>query len=207
MLCSEGCLEWACLVSVHWMPDPFFQVLWWSQALQALPSSPVVREKAISASRVLKGLSPPPFVGFPPSSWPHPHSLNKSNHKRLFSTTCSLPRLSVFALSGSAYRTTISSPSLGLNSYPTCKADHKCLFGQKSFTIIPPSPEPPQHSLWVCAGMLSHFSHAQLCATLWTAAHQPPVHGILQARILERVRPALIPLPPVTLISAHVFFT
>ena len=37
--------------------------------------------------------------------------------------------------------------------------------------------------------MLSHFSHVQLFATLWTVAHQAPltVHGILQARILEWV--------------------
>ena len=35
--------------------------------------------------------------------------------------------------------------------------------------------------------MLSRFSHVQLFATLWTVAHQAPVHGILQARILEWV--------------------
>ena len=34
-----------------------------------------------------------------------------------------------------------------------------------------------------CA-MLSRFSHVQLCATLWTAAHQAPLHGILKARVL-----------------------
>ena len=36
--------------------------------------------------------------------------------------------------------------------------------------------------------MLSHFSHVQLIATLWTVAHQAPLSmGILQARILEWV--------------------
>ena len=35
--------------------------------------------------------------------------------------------------------------------------------------------------------MLSHFSHVQLFATIWTVARQAPVHGILQARILEWV--------------------
>ena len=41
--------------------------------------------------------------------------------------------------------------------------------------------------------MLSHFSHVQLCVTLWTAARQAPlsmgfsVHGILQTRIPEWV--------------------
>ena len=38
----------------------------------------------------------------------------------------------------------------------------------------------------VCA--LSHFSRVQLCATLWTVAHQAPLSmGILQGRILEWV--------------------
>ena len=32
---------------------------------------------------------------------------------------------------------------------------------------------------------LSHFSHVRLCATLWTIAHQAPLPGISQARILE----------------------
>ena len=36
---------------------------------------------------------------------------------------------------------------------------------------------------YVCA--LSCFSHVQLFTTLWTVAHQAPLHGILQARILE----------------------
>ena len=36
--------------------------------------------------------------------------------------------------------------------------------------------------------VLSHFSHVQLFATLWTVAHQAPLSmGILQARILEWV--------------------
>ena len=35
--------------------------------------------------------------------------------------------------------------------------------------------------------LLSHFSRVQLCATPWTAAHQAPVPGILQARALEWV--------------------
>ena len=36
--------------------------------------------------------------------------------------------------------------------------------------------------------MLSRFSHAQLCATLWTVALQAPLSmGILQARILEQI--------------------
>ena len=33
--------------------------------------------------------------------------------------------------------------------------------------------------------LLSHVSRVRLCATPWTAAHQAPVPGILQARILE----------------------
>ena len=34
--------------------------------------------------------------------------------------------------------------------------------------------------------ILSHFNCVQLCATLWTVTCQaPPIHGILQARILE----------------------
>ena len=35
------------------------------------------------------------------------------------------------------------------------------------------------------AGMLSCFSHVRLSATPWTVAHQAPLYGILQARILE----------------------
>ena len=36
--------------------------------------------------------------------------------------------------------------------------------------------------------VLSHFSHVQLCATLWAAALQAPLSmGILQARVLEWV--------------------
>ena len=38
----------------------------------------------------------------------------------------------------------------------------------------------------VCAG-LSCFSHVLLLATPWTITRQTPVHGILQARILEQV--------------------
>ena len=42
--------------------------------------------------------------------------------------------------------------------------------------------------------MLSRFSCVQLCATLWTAAHQAPLStGILQARILKWVT---MPSPP-----------
>ena len=42
----------------------------------------------------------------------------------------------------------------------------------------------------LCMCVLSHFSHVQLFATLWTVDCSPPgssVHGILQARILEWV--------------------
>ena len=35
--------------------------------------------------------------------------------------------------------------------------------------------------------LLSHFSCVRLCATPWTAAHQAPIPGILQARTLEWV--------------------
>ena len=38
-----------------------------------------------------------------------------------------------------------------------------------------------------CLGALSHFSHVRLCVTLRTVARQAPVHGILQARMLEWV--------------------
>ena len=41
----------------------------------------------------------------------------------------------------------------------------------------------------MCVCMLSHFSHVQLCATLWTiySPSGTSLHGILQARILEWV--------------------
>ena len=35
--------------------------------------------------------------------------------------------------------------------------------------------------------LLSHFSRVRLCVTPWTAAHQAPVPGILQAKTLEWV--------------------
>ena len=38
-----------------------------------------------------------------------------------------------------------------------------------------------------CTSVFSHFSHVQLCATLWTAACQPPLSmGFSKARALER---------------------
>ena len=37
----------------------------------------------------------------------------------------------------------------------------------------------------MCACVLSHFSRVQLSVTPWTPASQAPVHGTLQARILE----------------------
>ena len=43
----------------------------------------------------------------------------------------------------------------------------------------------PGYQLY-CA-VLSRFSHVRPFATLWTATCQDPVHGILQARILEWV--------------------
>ena len=46
---------------------------------------------------------------------------------------------------------------------------------------IDTAPSSYRRSVRVC--VLSHFSHVQLFATLWTVAH----HGILQARILECV--------------------
>ena len=39
----------------------------------------------------------------------------------------------------------------------------------------------------MCACMLSHLSHVQLFVTPWTSLPGSSVHGILQARILERV--------------------
>ena len=39
----------------------------------------------------------------------------------------------------------------------------------------------------MCACVLSHFSRVQLSVTPWTPASQAPVHGTLQARILELV--------------------
>ena len=36
-----------------------------------------------------------------------------------------------------------------------------------------------------------HFSHVQLFATLWTVAHQAPVHGFLQAEFCSG-----LPCPP-----------
>ena len=41
----------------------------------------------------------------------------------------------------------------------------------------------------MCVCML--FSHVRLFATSWNVAHQVPLHGILQARILE-----WLPFPP-----------
>ena len=35
--------------------------------------------------------------------------------------------------------------------------------------------------------VLSHFSLVQFFVTLWTAAHQAPVYGVLQAKILKWV--------------------
>ena len=37
------------------------------------------------------------------------------------------------------------------------------------------------------SAVLSRLGRDQLCATTWTIAHQAPVYGILQARILEWV--------------------
>ena len=37
----------------------------------------------------------------------------------------------------------------------------------------------------MCVCVLGHFSHVQLSVTPWTPASQAPVHGTLQARILE----------------------
>ena len=39
----------------------------------------------------------------------------------------------------------------------------------------------------MCVCVLGHFRCVRLCATLLIVAHQAPVHGILQARILEWV--------------------
>ena len=38
--------------------------------------------------------------------------------------------------------------------------------------------------------LLSHFSRVRLLATPWTAAHQAPVPGICQTRVLEWVASA-----------------
>ena len=45
------------------------------------------------------------------------------------------------------------------------------------------APSSYRRSVCVCVCVLSHFSHVQLFATLWTVAH----HGILQARKVEWV--------------------
>ena len=42
-------------------------------------------------------------------------------------------------------------------------------------------------TIWLLLLLLSRFSRVRLCATLETAAHQAPIPGILQARILEWV--------------------
>ena len=36
---------------------------------------------------------------------------------------------------------------------------------------------------YIC--LLSHFIHVQLSVTLWSIAHQGPLHGTLQVRISE----------------------
>ena len=41
--------------------------------------------------------------------------------------------------------------------------------------------------LYMFACRLIHFSCVQLFVTLWAVTHQAPLHGILQAKILERV--------------------
>ena len=64
---------------------------------------------------------------------------------------------------------------------------------------------------------LSHFSHVQLFAMLWTVTHRDPLSmGILQARILEWVAipppgdlpdPGIEPVSPVSPAFAGRFFT
>ena len=79
---------------------------------------------------------------------------------------------------------------------------------------------PPYSSLTLiyiqADSMLSHFSHVQLFATLWTVANQAPVHGILQAEFctgLPCPPPGDLPQPgikPASLVSpalAGGFFT
>ena len=68
--------------------------------------------------------------------------------------------------------------------------------------------------MYVC--VLSHFSHVQLCATLWTVARQaPPSMGILQARIPEWVampfsghlpNPGIEPVSQVSFIGRQVLY-
>ena len=55
--------------------------------------------------------------------------------------------------------------------------------GDRRWIMLTSSSQSPRQSGCV----LGHFSHVWLFATLWTVAHQTPVPGILQARILEWV--------------------
>ena len=62
----------------------------------------------------------------------------------------------------------------------------------------------------VCVCVCAHaLSYAQLLATLWTTARQAPLHGILQARILEWVAIFYFrrSFPPASLALAGWFFT
>ena len=40
-------------------------------------------------------------------------------------------------------------------------------------------------NMYMCVCMLSRFSHVRLCVTPWTVVHQTPLHGKIQARILD----------------------
>ena len=64
-----------------------------------------------------------------------------------------------------------------------CRQDEG-FFSCASLCPVPPCAWHIAWSQCVCVCELSCFSHVQLFATLWTIAHQAPVHGILQARIL-----------------------
>ena len=62
---------------------------------------------------------------------------------------------------------------------PTCSAPDLC----SSLMLL----SLPTFQACVYARIRSHFSHAQLCVTLWTVAQQAPLHRILQAKLLEWV--------------------
>ena len=74
-----------------------------------------------------------------------------------------------------------------------CVCTHAQREGWLFFQPIHSTPEKMQYlifSIWLCACVLSHFSHVWFFVTQRFKEHCPPgssVHGILQARILEWV--------------------
>lgn len=143
----------ACLPPPHPVPvptkaRPFLPGPLMESGPASPPQLPCSQRKASLSldSQVLKSLSQAPSFFLPFLPITPPHSLN-NNNKCLVPQNMLLSQTLCLCSQCSPPGTPFSSPSPGLKSYPSCKADHKCLFGQKSFPSISPSPEPLQHSL------------------------------------------------------------